>query len=91
MRGFSLGKDVRREVEVSQSIRSIHLLATNAAGVVEKEGVPLKIRFTGVCVAVVAVKSVEAGIPDKVKGEGVCLLPTGPFNRLWPWVPVLCL
>jgi hypothetical protein len=87
----SLGKDVRREVEVSQSIRTIHLLTANAARVVEKEGVTLKKRFTGECVAVVAVGSVEAGILDKVKGEGVCLLPTGPFNRLWPWVPLLCL
>ena len=85
----SLGKDV--EVEVNKSIRTIHLLAANAAGVVKEEGVPLKVRFTGVRVAVVAVGSVEAGIPDKVKGEGVCLLPTGPFNRLWPWVPLLCL
>jgi hypothetical protein len=85
----SLGEDV--EVEVNKSIRTIHLLAANAAGVVQIEGVTLKVRLAGVEVAVVAVRSIEAGIPDEVKGEGVCLLPTGPFNRLWPWVPLLCL
>jgi hypothetical protein len=87
----SLGKDIRREVEVSKSIRTIHLLTANAARVVKEEGVALKVGFTGVGVAVVAVRSIEAGIPDEVQGEGVSLLPTRPFNRLWPWVPLLCL
>ena len=87
----SLGKDIRREVEVSHSIRTIHLLTANAARVVKEEGVALKVGFTGVGVAVVAVRSIEAGIPDEVQGEGVSLLPTRPFNRLWPWVPLLCL
>ena len=85
----SLGEDV--EVEVNKSIRTIHLLTANAARVVKEEGVALKVGFTGVGVAVVAVRSIEAGIPDEVQGEGVSLLPTRPFNRLWPWVPLLCL
>jgi hypothetical protein len=87
----SLGKDIRREVEVSKRIRTIHLLATNAARVVKEEGEPLKVGFTGVGVVVVAVKWIEAGIPDEVEGEGVLLLPTGTFHRLWPLVTLLCL
>jgi len=91
MEVFLLGKNVGGEVEVSQSIGPILLLTAHAARVVQIEGVTLKVRLTGVEVAVVAVRSIEAGIPDEVQGEGVCLLPTGPFNRLWPWVPLLCL
>jgi hypothetical protein len=87
----SLGKDIRREVEVSHSIRTIHLLTANAARVVKEEGVALKVGFTGVGVAVVAVKGIESRIPDEVEGEGVLLLPTGTFHRLWPLVTLLCL
>ena len=87
----SLGKDIRREVEVSKSIRTIHLLATNAARVVKEEGEPLKVGFTGVGVVVVAVKWIESGIPDEVEGQGVGLLPTGTFHRVWPLVALLCL
>jgi hypothetical protein len=87
----SLGKDIRREVKVSKSIRTIHLLTANAARVVKEEGVALKVGFTGVGVAVVAVKGIESRIPDEVEGEGVLLLPTGPFHRLWPLVALLCL
>jgi hypothetical protein len=56
----SLGKNIRCEVEVSQRIRTIHLLTTNAAGVVKEEGVALKVRFAGVGVAIVAVKWIES-------------------------------
>jgi len=47
--------------------------------------------LTGVVVGVLAERTIEAGTPDVVEGEGVRLLPRGPFNGLWPWVTHVCL
>jgi hypothetical protein len=54
--------------------------------VVKKKGVPLKVRLTGVVVGVLGERTIKPGTPDEVEGEGVSLLPRGPFNWLWPWV-----
>jgi len=89
MGGFLLRKYVRGKV--SQRIRPVLVLAANAPRVVKKKGVPLKVRLTGVVVGVLAERTIEAGTPDVVEGEGVRLLPRGPFNGLWPWVALVCL
>ncbi len=89
MGGFLLRKDVRGEV--SQQIRPLLVLAANAPRVVQVKGVALQVQFTVVRIVVVAERAIEAGTPDKVEGEGVRLLPRGPFNGLWPWVALICL
>jgi hypothetical protein len=62
MWGFLLRKDVHGEV--SQRIQPVLVLAANAPRVVKKEGVPLKVRLTGVVVGVLAERAIEAGTPD---------------------------
>jgi|688.fasta_scaffold205159_2 hypothetical protein len=89
MGGFLLRKYVRGKV--SQRIRPVLVLAANAPRVVKKKGVPLKVRLTGVVVGVLGERTIKPGTPDEVEGEGVSLLPRGPFNWLWPWVALVCL